>query len=190
MFIVIFYFLEFVFCELAKFHHIKLLGLNSVLALKRSLDGGSSVKWALFPSKKAEELLGFSLYFPQHVWQSYKEERIYNSPIQFSFTWETWKLGVSSHGFHHKHCQCQREDDRNPTSMMNENVLQWCITIAQPWACCIPCAGVSWSEMNTFKLPPLNAFLRPLIDFIQFSLFFFFNRMFEIEGTHVSHVQD
>jgi hypothetical protein len=44
--------------------------------------------------------------------------------------------------------------------------------------------------MNTFKLPPLNAFLRPLIDFIQFSLLFFFNRMFEIEGTHVSHVQD
>jgi hypothetical protein len=27
--------------------------------------------------------------------------------------------------------------------------------------------------MNTFKLPPLNAFLRPLIDFIPFSLLFF-----------------
>jgi len=105
-----------------------------------------------------------------------------------SFAGETWKLGVSRHGFHHKHWY-QWEDDKNPTSwwmkMYYNDALQlstlsmlhtfyWCNDLLH----------------TTFKLPPLNAFLGSLIDFIQFSSNLFFNRMFEIEGAHVSNVQD
>lgn len=182
MFIVIFYFLEFIFCELAKFHHIKktpsskALGAEFSTCPKKVTWWGFKCEMGLISIPKSWRVVGvYSPYFPpQHVWQSYKEERIYNSPIQFSFTRETWKLGVfpvmvsiiniaSAKG---KMTEIPLHNEWECITMMH-------FTIAQPSACCIPCAGVSWSEMNTFKLPPLNAFLRPLIDFIPFSLLFF-----------------
>lgn len=99
-----FFLFGFFFCELAKFHHIKkhhtikLLGLNSVLALKRSLDRGSSVNWALFPSKKAEELLGFSPIFPPICLTKLQRRKNLQLPQSVLIYWKNLKNWVFPNG--------------------------------------------------------------------------------------------
>ncbi len=137
--------------------------------------GGSSVNWALFPSKKAEELLGFSPIFPPiYVWQSYKQKKNLQLPQSSSHLLEKLENWVFPKGRWQK---SHFMDFNDALQLLNSKHVAYLLLV---------CNDLKWTLSNYHHW---MQFLRSLIDFIQFSLLFF-TRMFEIEGTHVSHVQD